>query len=165
MLTPNDFKMSMASSNCGELGWISDRTGYRYSAWNPATGKPWPAMPICLKSLAQRAALAAGFADFTPDACLINRYEPGSFLSLHRDEDEQDFSAPIVSLSLGMSATFLWGGLARTDKIYTIELQHGDVMVWGGQDRMRYHGVQALANLPHPIMGLQRINLTFRKAV
>ena len=164
MVTPGGLAMSVAMSNCGALGWVSDRSGYRYSRSDPANGRPWPAMPEALRTLATEAAATAGFADFLPDACLINRYTPGTRLSLHQDKDERDFSQPIVSVSLGLPATFLFGGLQRSDKTQRLPLQHGDVVVWGGPDRLRFHGVLALHEGQHPLLGGVRINLTFRKA-
>jgi len=151
-------------TNCGALGWITDRTGYRYDAIDPLTGEPWPAMPPSLLRLATSAAAKAGFPDFQPDACLVNRYEPGTRLSLHQDRNERDFSQPIVSVSLGLPATFLFGGLKRADKTLRIPLSHGDVAVWGGPARLRYHGVSPLKDGEHPLWGRRRINLTFRKA-
>lgn len=164
MVTPGGFTMSVALTNCGALGWATDRRGYRYSRVDPDSGKPWPAMPEAFVRLAREAALAAGFAGFAPDACLVNRYRPGARLSLHQDQDERDYGAPIVSVSLGMRATFLFGGHVRSDRPLKVPLQHGDVAVWGGPDRLRYHGVMPLEDEPHPLLGRQRINLTFRKA-
>ncbi|WP_289241144.1 DNA oxidative demethylase AlkB [Delftia sp.] len=164
LVTPGGFTMSVAMTNCGTLGWTSDRRGYRYSAIDPVSGQPWPAMPAVFAQLAGEAAAAAGFEGFAPDACLINQYLPGSRLSLHQDRDERDLVAPIVSVSLGMPATFLFGGLAGADKTARVLLQHGDVVVWGGVDRLRHHGVLPLKDQPHPLLGGRRINLTFRKA-
>lgn len=164
MVTPGGFTMSVALTNCGALGWTSDRRGYRYSPTDPDTGQPWPAMPESFARLAREAAAAAGFDGFAPDACLVNRYQPGARLSLHQDKDERDYGAPIVSVSLGMPAVFLFGGLERSGKAARIPLQHGDVVVWGGEDRLRYHGVLPLKDQPHPALGSLRINLTFRKA-
>jgi len=164
MVTPGGRLMSVALTNSGELGWVSDRHGYRYSSVNPSTGNLWPAMPQSFRLLAKQAAEAAGFQNFQPDACLINRYLPGARLSLHQDRDEIDFSAPIVSVSLGMSATFLFGGLKRTDATRKVVLHHGDVVVWGGADRLRYHGVLPLKGPAHSLLGEERINFTFRKA-
>ena len=164
LVTPGGFTMSVAMTNCGTLGWTSDRRGYRYSAIDPVSGQPWPAMPAVFAQLAGEAAAAAGFEGFAPDACLINQYLPGSRLSLHQDRDERDLVAPIVSVSLGMPATFLFGGLARAAKTARVLLQHGDVVVWGGMDRLRHHGVLPLKDQPHPLLGGRRINLTFRKA-
>ena len=164
MVTPGGFTMSVALTNCGELGWTSDRRGYRYSPTDPATGQSWPAMPESFARLAREAASATGFEGFAPDACLVNRYEPGARLSLHQDKDEREYGAPIVSVSLGMPAVFLFGGHERGDKAARIPLQHGDVVVWGGEDRLRYHGVLPLKDQPHPALGSLRINLTFRKA-
>lgn len=164
MVTPGGFTMSVALTNCGALGWASDRHGYRYSPTDPESGLPWPTIPSVFSQLANRAASAAGFSDFNPDACLINRYQPGTKLSLHQDRDERDYGQPIVSVSLGMPATFLFGGQTRAGKNAKIPLQHGDVMVWGGVDRLHFHGVLPLEDNPHPLLGGQRINLTFRKA-
>lgn len=164
MVTPGGFTMSVALTNCGPLGWTTDRRGYRYTRVDPDTGQPWPAMPEVFFSLATHAAAAAGFDHFEPDACLINRYTPGARLSLHQDKNERDHDAPIVSVSLGMQATFLFGGHVRTDPTVKVPLHHGDVVVWGGVDRMRYHGVMPLKDEPHVLLGNQRINFTFRKA-
>lgn len=163
LVTPGGHRMSVAMTNCGRVGWVSDRTGYRYDANDPESGLPWPPMPEVFADLALRAAAKAGFADFRPDACLINRYQPGAKLSLHQDKDELDFNAPIVSVSLGLPATFLFGGLNRNDKTARYRLAHGDVVVWGGPARLAYHGVLPLADGDHPLLGSQRINLTFRK--
>ncbi len=163
LVTPGGHRMSVAMTNCGRVGWVSDRTGYRYDAIDPDTGQAWPSMPGPFADLALRAAAKAGFDDFRPDACLINRYEPGAKLSLHQDKDELDFNAPIVSVSLGLPATFLFGGLNRGDKTARSRLAHGDVVVWGGPARLAYHGVMPLADGDHPLLGSQRINLTFRK--
>jgi alkylated DNA repair protein (DNA oxidative demethylase) len=164
MVTPGGFRMSVAMTNCGTYGWVSDRTGYRYDALDPATGARWPAMPAAFRSLATRAAAAAGFEGFTPDACLVNRYEPGTRLTLHQDKNERDFGAPIVSVSLGIPATFLFAGTKRSDRQKRVALEHGDVVVWGGPARLRYHGVAPLADNRHPLTGRTRFNLTFRKA-
>jgi alkylated DNA repair protein (DNA oxidative demethylase) len=164
MQTPGGHQMSVAMTNCGDVGWVTDRTGYRYDSNDPVAGKPWPAMPPSFRLLAADAAAAGGFADFSPDACLINRYEPGARMSLHQDRDEKDFAAPIVSVSLGLPAIFLFGGLKRADKPRRFRLEHGDVVVWGGPSRLFFHGVAPLADGEHAIMGRQRINLTFRKA-
>jgi alkylated DNA repair protein (DNA oxidative demethylase) len=164
METPGGYTMSVALTNCGELGWTTDARGYRYSRIDPVSGQPWPAMPQAFRQLAQDAAREAGFPDFAPDACLVNRYEPGSRLSLHQDRNERDFNAPIVSVSLGMPAMFLFGGDDRADRAARVPLFHGDVVVWGGVDRLRFHGVMPLKDLPHPRLGSQRINFTIRKA-
>jgi alkylated DNA repair protein (DNA oxidative demethylase) len=163
MVTPGGHSMSVAMTNCGSLGWISDHRGYRYQGVDLG-GKPWPAMPQIFRSLATRAAETAGFPGFQPDSCLINLYEPGARLSLHQDRNERDFSHPIVSVSLGLSAVFLFGGLRRTDIPRRIRLEHGDVVVWGGASRLAFHGVNPLGDGWHPMMGRSRINLTFRKA-
>jgi len=164
MQTSGGFTMAVAMTNCGALGWVTDRRGYRYDPIDPDSGAPWPPMPDVFLMLARRAAAAAGFADFEPDACLVNRYAPGTRLSLHRDADERDHTQPIVSVSLGLPATFLFGGTKRTDPTVRVPLEHGDVVVWGGPARMRYHGVLALKDGVDPLLGRQRINLTFRKA-
>jgi len=165
MVTPGGLRMSVAMTNCGGAGWISDRAGYRYDAIDPETNRPWPAMPECFSSLAGRAAAASGFRDFVPDACLINLYRPGTRLSLHQDKDERDFARPIVSVSLGLPAVFLFGGARRADRPQRIRLESGDVVVWGGPARMRFHGVAPLAPGCHPLTGECRINLTLRKAL
>jgi alkylated DNA repair protein (DNA oxidative demethylase) len=162
--TPGGFRMSVAMTNCGSMGWVSDRGGYRYTTHDPLSGQPWPPMPVVFSELAERAAQAAGFDGFEPDACLINRYEPGARLTLHQDKDENDFGAPIVSISLGLPAVFLFGGSARKDTQHRIPLQHGDVVVWGGPARLFHHGVLPLKDGDHPALGRQRINLTFRRA-
>ena len=164
MITPGGYRMSVAMTNCGPLGWVSDEGGYRYSASDPLSNAPWPAMPDGFVRLAEAAAMGAGFPGFVPDACLVNRYEPGAKLSLHQDKDERDFRAPIVSVSLGLGATFLFGGKKRKDAVRRIRLSHGDVVVWGGPARLTYHGVSPLADGDHPLTGRCRINLTFRKA-
>lgn len=164
METRGGGRMSVAMLNCGQLGWVSDARGYRYDPIDPETGAPWPAMPPEFRALAVRAAAAAGFAGFAPDACLMNRYMPGARLGLHRDADERDRRSPVVSVSLGLPATFLWGGDARTDRTARHLLFHGDVVVWGGPSRMVYHGVDALEDGDHPATGPMRYNLTFRKA-
>ncbi|MEP7302727.1 MAG: DNA oxidative demethylase AlkB [Caldimonas sp.] len=161
---PGGLAMSVAMTNCGALGWVSDRRGYRYCAEDPLSGKPWPAMPAAFAELARKTAEAAGYPHFVPDACLVNRYVPGARLTPHQDKDEASFDAPIVSVSLGAPATFLFGGHARSDKAARVPLVHGDVVVWGGPDRLRYHGVQRLEPAEHPLLGATRINLTFRKA-
>lgn len=164
METPGGQKMSVTTTSCGQLGWVSDRRGYRYESADPYSHKPWPPMPTNFLALAQNAAARAGFVDFQPDACLINRYAPGSKMGLHQDLDERDLSAPIVSVSLGLNAIFLFGGLLRGDKKQRIPLHHGDVLVWGGPDRLRFHGVLPVAEGEHELLGALRINLTFRKA-
>lgn len=156
--------MSVAMTNCGPLGWISDTRGYRYSASDPQSGEPWPGMPEVFLRLAKTAAAQVGFAGFMPDACLVNRYAVGARMALHQDRDERDLRAPIVSVSLGLPVVFLLGGLQRADKTRRIPLVHGDVLVWGGVDRLRFHGVQPLKEGNHPLLGQQRINLTFRQA-
>ncbi|WP_371422854.1 DNA oxidative demethylase AlkB [Tardiphaga sp.] len=163
LITPGGHTMSVAMTNCGRAGWVSDPSGYRYDPIDPDSGKPWPDMPASFRDLAARAAAQGGFDAFTPDACLINRYKPDAKLSLHQDKDELDLRAPIVSVSLGLPATFLFGGLSRSDPVKRHRLTHGDVVVWGGPARLAYHGVAPLPDGEHPVMGGQRINLTFRK--
>lgn len=162
--TPGGYTMSVAMSNCGALGWTSDPQGYRYATRDPLSHQPWPAMPDCLMELAQRAAAQAGYAHFEPTACLINEYVPGAKLSLHQDKDELNLSAPIVSVSLGLPAVFLFGTPSRKDRPQRYRLVHGDVVVWGGPSRLAYHGVAALADGEHPLLGRRRLNLTFRCA-
>lgn len=164
MQTPGGLAMSVASSNSGALGWVSDRRGYRYAPRDPDTDQPWPAMPPAWRAFAAEVAREAGHAGFAPDACLINRYEPGAKLSLHQDRDERDFSQPIVSVSLGLPAVFLWGGARRADRTRRVPLVHGDVVVWGGPSRRVYHGVLPVKDGEHPATGRARINLTFRRA-
>ena len=161
-ITPGGKSMSVLSSNCGDYGWVADRKGYRYSATDPVTEQPWPAMPRDLTQRAVSAARQCGFGQFKPDVCLINVYKPGASMGLHQDKDESDFDQPIVSFSFGLPATFLWGGLQRGGSPQKIPLQHGDVLVWGKQDRLRYHGIKKLADGHHPMTGNVRINLTFR---
>jgi DNA oxidative demethylase len=161
--TPGGFRMSVAMTNCGALGWMSDRRGYRYTTHDPLTGQPWPQIPQVFLALAESAARAAGFNEFKPDACLINRYVPGARLTLHQDKDENDFGAPIVSVSLGLPAIFLFGGNSRKDKQRRIPVQHGDVVVWGGPARLYHHGILALKDGHHAVLGQQRVNLTFRR--
>jgi DNA oxidative demethylase len=164
MFTPGGHQMSVAMTNCGNAGWVTDRSGYRYDGADPESGKPWPAMPSVLRELAEAAAHEAGFAGFVPDACLVNRYVPGAKMSLHQDRDEKDFAAPIVSVSLGLPAIFLFGGPKRSDTPQRYRLAHGDVVVWGGPSRLYFHGVAPLAGGEHPLLGRRRINLTFRRA-
>ena len=165
MITPGGFRMSVGMTNCGRGGWVTDRKGYRYEQIDPITGKPWPAIPEVFRRLAASAAAAAGYPGFEPDACLINLYVPGTRLSLHRDENERDMTAPIVSVSLGLPAVFLFGGNRRSDRTRRILLESGDIVVWGGPDRLVYHGVAPLAEGEDPLTGNRRINLTFRKAL
>lgn len=165
MQTPGGRRMSVAMTNCGEAGWVTDESGYRYDAIDPQTGLQWPAMPRVFRVLATAAAATAGFPGFVPDACLVNQYRPGTRLSLHQDRNERDFAAPIVSLSLGVPALFLWGGHKRADRTQRVALMHGDAVVWGGVDRLRFHGVHSLADATHPWTGAVRYNLTFRKAL
>ncbi len=165
MVTPGGFTMSVAMTNCGTAGWVTDRRGYRYDAIDPESGRPWPAMPAAFDDIARRAAVAAGYRGFAPDACLINRYEPGARLSLHQDKNERNFAAPIVSVSLGLLATFLFGGPNRSDPARRVALRHGDVAVWGGPARLAHHGILPLPHGKHPLLGCCRINLTFRQAL
>jgi alkylated DNA repair protein (DNA oxidative demethylase) len=165
MTTPGGFLMSVAMTNCGTVGWVTDRTGYRYDRLDPESGAPWPALPDCFRELAVAAASEAGYANFSPDSCLINRYEPGARLTLHQDKNERDFIQPIVSVSLGLPATFQFGGLARKHPVRRFALRHGDVAVWGGPSRLCYHGVTELKAGEHEKTGRMRINLTFRHAL
>jgi alkylated DNA repair protein (DNA oxidative demethylase) len=166
MMTPSGFQMSVAMTNCGAAGWVTDRGGYRYDGSDPETGRPWPTMPDVFAALARHAAAAAaGFVRFAPDACLLNRYEPGARMSLHQDRDERDFTQPIVSVSLGLPCRFLFGGPKRADKTQRIPFESGDVVVWGGPARLFFHGVAPLADGAHPLTGRARFNLTFRKAL
>jgi alkylated DNA repair protein (DNA oxidative demethylase) len=164
MITPGGYTMSVAMTNCGTVGWVTDRSGYRYDEIDPSSGKRWPRMPSVFLELATAAAARAGFEGFVPDACLVNRYEPGTKLSLHQDKDEQDLAAPVVSVSVGLPARFLFGVLKRSDPCITIPLNHGDVIAWGGPARLAFHGVKPLEDGIHPTLGRQRINLTFRRA-
>ncbi|HTV88973.1 MAG TPA: DNA oxidative demethylase AlkB [Stellaceae bacterium] len=165
MTTPWGGVMSVAMTNCGEVGWLSDRAGYRYDRSDPATGRPWPAMPACFSALATSAASQACYPGFIPDACLINSYAPGTRLTLHQDRDERDYSHPIVSVSLGLPATFQFGGPNRRDLVRRFPLRHGDVVVWGNEARLAYHGIAELREGEHPFLGKRRINLTFRRAL
>jgi alkylated DNA repair protein (DNA oxidative demethylase) len=164
LVTPGGWKMSVAMTNCGAVGWVSDRTGYRYDPIDPETGQRWPAMPPVFYDLAARAAAAAGYAGFSPDACLLNRYHPGARLSLHQDRNERDFGSPIVSVSLGVPAIFLWGGQTRTIRPRRLNLVHGDVVVWGGAARLTFHGVQSVPDSYHRLTENIRYNLTLRCA-
>ena len=164
MTTPGGYRMSVALTNCGAAGWVTDQSGYRYDGLDPVSCACWPAMPPVFRELAVEAAGAAGFATFAPDACLINRYEPGARLSLHQDKNERDLESPIVSVSLGLPAVFLFGGHRRAERPRRVPVGHGDVVVWGGPDRLRFHGVQPLKSGRHPELGAHRINLSFRKA-
>lgn len=164
LVTPGGFRMSVGMTNCGALGWVSDRAGYRYAPIDPESGRPWPAMPAAFRALATRAAAAAGFPAYAPDACLVNRYEPAARLTLHQDRNERDYDAPIVSVSLGLPATFLFGGDTRGGRPLRVPLVHGDVVVWGGVDRLRFHGVLRLEEGEHDLLGHRRINFTLRKA-
>jgi len=165
MTTPGGFEMSVAMTNCGAAGWVTDQRGYRYDPRDPLSGKPWPPMPAVLWRLAKEVAAEAGFEEFMPDACLINCYEPGARLSLHQDKDEKDHRHPVVSVSLGLPAVFQFGGANRSDKTQRVPLIHGDIVVWGGPSRLFYHGVAALKEGEHPLLGRRRINLTLRKAL
>ena len=155
--------LSVAMTNCGKVGWISDARGYRYDRIDPLTGNPWPELPSLFGSVAREAAMAAGYDALTPDACLVNRYEPRTKLSLHQDRDELDLAAPIVSVSLGLAATFLFGGLQRNAPTRKVRVESGDVVVWGGASRLAFHGVAPLAAGEHRLAGACRINLTFRR--
>ena len=165
MLTPGGRRMSVAMTNCGEFGWLTDRAGYRYDRIDPETGRQWPDMPGCFRALARSAADRAGYPGFAPDACLINRYAPGTRLTPHQDRDERDYAHPIVSVSLGLSASFQFGGAKRRDPMRKLPLRHGDVVVWGNESRLAYHGIAGLKDGRHPLLGALRINLTFRRAL
>jgi len=165
MATPGGFRMSVGMSNCGEAGWITDRKGYRYDRIDPLTAEPWPLMPIAFHTLAVQAAASAGYQGFFPDACLVNCYQPGARMSLHQDKNEKDGTAPIVSVSLGLPAIFMFGGLQRGDRARRYPLNHGDVAVWGGPSRFHFHGVAPLKDGDHFLLGHRRINLTFRQAL
>ncbi len=165
MVTPGGFTMSVAMTNCGDAGWVTDRTGYRYDRLDPESGRPWPAMPAVFGALATQAAKVAGFPGFVSDSCLINRYAPGARLTPHQDKNERDFGAPIVSVSLGLAATFLWGGPTRSERPRRVRLHHGDVVVWGGPARLTFHGVDTLRDGDHALTGGFRYNLTFRRAL
>jgi DNA oxidative demethylase len=164
-VTPGGFQMSVAATNCGGAGWVSDRRGYRYDSVDPVTGQPWPAMPHSYQEMAVNAAQHAGFEAFEPDACLINRFTRGARLSLHQDRSERDMRHPVVTVSLGLPAMFLWGGARRSDKPRAVPLTHGDVVVFGGVDRLRFHGVKELPEGHHPLAGSNRYSLTFRSAL
>ena len=164
-VTPGGYSMSVGLTSCGRRGWVSDANGYRYASHDPVSGEPWPPMPELFHDLARHAAQCAGFPGFAPDACLINRYYPRSRMSLHQDRNERDLDAPVVSVSLGLPAIFMFGGLERGDRPQHLLLQHGDTVVWGGAARLRFHGVQPLKAGHHPLTGGQRINLTFRKSL
>jgi alkylated DNA repair protein (DNA oxidative demethylase) len=165
MVTPGGHSMSVAMTNCGDAGWTTDRRGYRYSKVDPETNRPWPPMPPLFSQLAASAAQAAGYLNFHPDSCLINYYEPTAKMSLHQDKDEHDFTQPIVSVSLGLPATFLFGGPERSSQARKIRLEHGDIVVFGGNSRKFYHGIAPLKPGYHPDTGSCRINLTFRKGL
>lgn len=164
MVTPGGYTMSVAMTSCGGLGWTTNDRGYLYSPVDPVTHRPWPPIPEAFNALCHEAAIAAGYPDFQPDACLINRYAPGAKLSLHQDKDEPNLRAPIVSVSLGLPAIFQFGGLQRNDPLKRLMLEHGDVVVWGGESRLFYHGIQPLKPGQHPLTGEYRYNLTFRQA-
>lgn len=164
MTTPGGHAMSVSTASCGRFGWVTDATGYRYQTKDPLSEQQWPTMPSVFLDLARRAATTAGYTSFDPDACLINRYEVGAKMGLHQDRNERDMHQPIVSVSLGLPGTFLFGGQMRTDVVRKIRLCHGDVAVWGGASRLCFHGILPLAMGRHPLTGDCRVNLTFRKA-
>lgn len=165
MVTPGGGRMSVAMTSCGEMGWISDREGYRYTRICPVTGQPWPAMPEVLRDIAIRATRAAGYPEPPLQSCLINCYRPGTRMSLHQDRNEKAADMPVVSVSLGVAATFLWGGLSRTAPVRKLRLAHGDVLVWGGPARFRFHGIAPLGRQFHPATGESRVNITFRRVL
>ncbi len=160
--------MSVAMTNCGDLGWVSDRAGYRYSPIDPDSGAPWPKMPAALKQLAHDAAAQSGYKGFEPDACLINRYVPGAQMGSHQDRNERDRTQPIVSVSLGIPARFFVARdeqhASASSKSISVDLSDGDVIVFGGAARMCAHGVRKLKSGLHPLWGEARWNLTFRCA-
>lgn len=164
MFTPMGYKMSVRSTSMGDAAWVGTKKGYGYASIDTAINQALPPLPSTFLSLANHAATEAGYNDFTPDSCLINCYDIGSKMGLHQDKDERDFNQPIVSVSLGIPATFLFGGAKRSDKPTQIPLTHGDVVVWGGASRLFYHGVQTIKPNKHPLLGELRCNLTFRKA-
>lgn len=157
-------RMSVAMTNCGPWGWHSDARGYRYVEHDPLTGERWPPMPAPFAQLAAEAAALGGFPGFEPDACLVNRYVPGAQMGAHRDWDELDKRHPIVSVSIGLPALFLWYGAKRQGKPIVTPVEDGDVVVWGGSARAGYHGVRKLPPGAHPAAGALRYNLTFRRA-
>ncbi len=165
MLTPGGRKMSVSITNCGQVGWVSDVQGYRYAKYDPYSKLSWPDLPQCLINLSIKAAEMAGFNGFNPDSCIINKYAVASKMSLHQDKDEHDFQQPIVSISLGIAAVFEMGGFTRGDSTLRIPLFHGDVVVWGGEDRLRFHGVLPIKADSHPITKQTRINFTVRQAL
>ncbi|THJ30850.1 DNA oxidative demethylase AlkB [Lampropedia aestuarii] len=164
MATPGGKPLSVRTTSCGTHGWSSDPTGYSYVRHHPLTDQAWPEIPAAWSALATEAAQEAGFAQFAPDTCLINQYGLDSKMALHQDRSEQDLRQPVVSISLGMSALFLWGGMQRSDKPAHVLLHHGDMVVWGGVDRLRFHGIKHLTGAPHPQLGAMRYNLTLRRA-
>ncbi len=163
-ITPGGYRMSVAMTNCGDFGWSTDARGYQYTEHDASSGQRWPAMPERFRLLAQQCAAEAGYSSFNPDACLINRYAPDAKMTLHQDKDERDLRQPIVSVSLGLPAVFQFGGFERSDAVTRVLLEHGDVVVWGGPSRLRYHGVLPLKYGVHPQTGAFRYNLTFRRA-
>jgi len=164
VMTPMGKPMSVEMTNCGAVGWVSDRRGYRYEPLDPLTGEPWPPMPSSFRELAGSVAKRAGYRRFDPDACLVNKYSPGSKMGLHQDRDEPDVSQPIVSVSLGLPITFKFGGSRRSDRTISMTLHHGDVVVFGGPARLAFHGVGTLRRGSHGLTGECRYNLTFRVA-
>jgi len=157
--TPSGLPMGVMVTDCGDSRAFANR----WDTANPERMRLWPPMPPLLRDFAIRCAVRSGFPQFRPDACHINRYQAGTKLGLHQDRHECDWTQPIVSLSFGLECIFLLGGLQRTDKPRRILLEHGDVIVWGGPSRMRFHGVQPLKPGHHPLTGPYRYNLTFRK--
>ncbi len=162
--TPGGQLMSAAMTNCGAWGWVTDADGYRYSDIEPETGRTWLPIPAVWIQWVNLFCQRAGLGTFNPDACLINRYAPGAGMGLHQDKDEKDLAIPIVSFSLGAPVLFRWGGLNRQEPVSEFLLEHGDVLVWGGADRMRFHGVKKLRRYQHPLTGHYRYNLTFRQS-
>jgi alkylated DNA repair protein (DNA oxidative demethylase) len=158
-VTPSGLPMGVMVTDCGDPRAFANR----WDPNNPERVRIWPPMPRILQEFALRCAVRSGFPRFRPDALHINRYQAGTKLGMHQDRHECDMTQPIVSVSFGLECTFLLGGLQRIDKPKRILLEHGDVIVWGGPSRMRFHGVQPLKPGSHPLTGPYRYNLTFRK--
>lgn len=164
LIVPNGRPMRIEMTNCGLVGWVNIDGRYRYSRVDPLTGRSWPGMPATFRRIAGAAASAAGYPDFQPAVCIINRYAVGADLQMHQDRDDTQDRQPVVSVSLGLPAIFHFGGQGRGEKPLTIPLDDGDVVVWGGASRMHRHGVAPVAPGVHPRTGAYRYNLTFRTA-
>lgn len=153
-------------TNCGTVGWWSDSKGYRYTEKDPRSGRAWPKMPKLFVDTLESALHGTSAEGFEPDACLINHYVKGAKMGLHQDKDEADFSHPIVTISLGAAADFLIGGVKRSDPSQSIMVESGDIMIMGGESRMRFHGIRKIYPGSSPLPDLDgRISLTFRKAL